>query len=304
MKSSETGRGYLYAILGSVCGGAVPTLAKISLNANGPVAVTGVSFLLSGFILLLYQPRRKPEKGSLWYLVFFGVMGAAIAPLTYTIGLNETTVVNASLLANSEVLFTTMIAFTIFGERLSRSQAARGLLIVAGLVIVSTNLDLANIAFFQGLAGNLLVLGSIAVWSVENNLIAMATKRFDTSLLSRFRNLLGGAALTVFLFILRIPLAVSAYYSIVLVLLALALSGGTYLFIAAVKRLGAIRMLLVWSSSTVFGAFFGLVVLGEQITPVQIFGGALILSGVYFFHRGERIPEAEPFVPPAGKIGR
>lgn len=299
-ESSETTRGYLYAILASLCAGSVPTLAKIALEANGPVVVTGTSFLLSGCILLLYQPR-KPQPGSYGYLIFFGIVGAALSPLMYTIGLNETTVVNASLLANGEVLFTTVIALTVFGERLGRSQAWRGLLIVFGLIVVSTNLDITHLAFLQGLTGNLLVLGSTVGWSVENNLIALATKRFDASLLSKYRNLIGGGTITAFFFLARFSLASSISDDMVLVLLGLTLAGVTYLFIAAVKRLGAIRMLLVWSSSTVFGALFGLGILGEQITLAQVFGGVLILGGVYLFHKGEKVPEAEPFAPPVGR---
>lgn len=297
---SETTKGYIYAIVGSVCAGSVSTLAKFSLTDNQPLVVTGLSFLLSGLVLLPYRPKRRPEPGSMRYLLFFGLIGAALAPLMYTLGLAETTAVNASLLANGEVLFTTVIAFTMFGERLGRGQALRGLLIVAGLFAVSTNLDFGNLAFFQGLAGNLLVLGATLCWGVENNIIAAASRRFDPTQLSKFRNLLGGGALTLVFVALETPLRMTAPDAAVLVLLALALAGGTVLFIAAVKRLGAIRMLLVWSSSTVFGALFALVFLGEQITPAQLFGGALILVGVYVFHRGEKGPEAEPFAPPAG----
>jgi drug/metabolite transporter (DMT)-like permease len=230
----------------------------------------------------------KPAKGSIRYVLIFGLIGALAAPLTYTYGLNQTTAVNAALLANGEILFTTLIAFSIFGERLSRAQASRGLLIVVGIVVVSTDLNLAHIQFFQGLLGNLLVLGSTVGWAVENNLIAVATKRFDAFSLSKFRNLIGGLVLTAFALLAGFPLGFSAFDALVLVLLALAVSGATYMFMAALKRLGAIRMLLVWSTSTVFGALFALVFLGEQITVGQLAGGACILLGVYLFRRGER----------------
>jgi len=297
---SETARGYLYALLGAVCGGSVTTLAKLLLADNGPVVVTGFPYLLSGMILLLYQPRRKPEKGSIRYLFFFGIVGAIAAPLMYITGLEETTAVNAALLANGEVFFTIILAYLVFGERLSRKQASRGLLIVAGLVVISTNLDLTDIAFFTGLVGNLLVLGGTLAWSVENNVIALATKMFDTSLLSKFRNLIGGAILSAFVLVAGIPYRFSSSDLFLLVLLALAIGAGTYLFIAATKRLGAIKMLLVWSTSTIFGALFALVFLREQITGAQILGGALVLLGVYLFRRGEAQPEALPFVAPAG----
>ena len=294
--TNEVARGYLFAVLGSLCAGSVPTLTKFLLTANSPVAVTGFSVLLSGLFLVLYQPRGKPAKGSVRYIVFFGLVGAALAPLLFTLGLDETTAVNASLLANGEVLFTTVIAFVAFGERLARGQAARGLLIVAGLLVVSTNLDLAHVEFLQYLAGNLLVLGATLAWGVENNLLATVGKRFDTSSVSKFRNLIGGGAVAALALAGRFTFGFASGDAAALLLLALAITGSTTMFIAAVKRLGAIRMLLVWSSSTVFGATFALVFLGEQISGAQVVGGAAILGGVYLFHRGE----AEPFAPALG----
>jgi drug/metabolite transporter (DMT)-like permease len=284
----ETSRGYLYALLGSVCGGAQPTIIKFLLNNSTPVAITGLSYALSGLMLVLYHPKARPPKGSIRFILVFGLVGAIAAPLTFIIGLNQTTAVNASLLANGEILFTTLIAYSVFGERLSGAQATRGLLIVAGVIVVSTNLDLAHVQFAQGLLGNVLILGSTVGWAVENNLIAVATRKFDVSILSKFRNLLGGLLLTAFAVVAGYAFGFTPFDVFALILLAGCVAIATYLFMAAVKRIGAIRMLLVWSTSTVFGAFFALVFLGEQITLAQVGGGACILLGVYLFRRSER----------------
>jgi len=284
----ETSRGYLYALGGAVCGGSVTTLTKLLLVSNGPVVINGLTYSLSGLLLLFYRPKLRPARQSLPYLLFLGLVGAAISPLMYTYGLSQTTAVNAALLANGEVLFTTLIAFSVFGERLERSQGMRGLLIVAGLLTVSTNLDIGHVSFLQGLLGNALILGSTVGWAIENNLIVLATKKFEVTTLSKFRNLIGGAVVLALAFVAGYSFDFSPYDVAVLLLLALAVTGATLLFISALKRLGAIRMLLVWSTSTVFGAFFALVFLGEQITPVQIAGGAMILTGVVLFRRGEK----------------
>lgn len=295
-RESDTARGYLYAITGSVCAGSMVTLTKLLLVDNLPEVVVGLPYLLSGFILLLYHPRMKPSRGSLVYLLFFGLIGAALAPLMYAEGLEETTAVNAALLGNAEVLFTVVLAYFVLGERLSRGQAARATLIVAGLVVVSTNLELTGLAFLTGLAGNLLVLGATLAWAVENNLIAVATRRFDPAMLTKFRSLIGGAAMMAFVLAAGLPLNFTGSNLVLFVLLALAASSATYLFIAATKKLGATRMLLVWSSYTVFGALFAYAFLGEQITLAQLSGAAIILLGVYLLHRGEPVPQAEPFV--------
>lgn len=291
---SEVAKGYVYAVVGAVCGGSVTTLTKYLLESNGPVPITGLAYTLSGLMLLLYRPRLKPMKASVPYLLVMGLVGGVAAPLLYTFGLNQTTAVNAALLANGEVLFTTAIAYSMLGERLVRAQAVWGLLIIVGLMVVSTNLDITHISFLQGIVGNMLVVGSTVGWAVENNLIVVATKKFEVPSLSKFRNLIGGVVVMAFVVLGGYTFDFAPYDDFVLALLAIVVGVGTVLFIAAIKRLGAIRMLLVWSTSSVFGAVFAFVFLGEQITLGQLVGGALMLLGVYLFRRSEQqVPAAD-----------
>jgi drug/metabolite transporter (DMT)-like permease len=282
-------RGYLYAFLAAVCGGAIPTLSKFSLAYDGPLQVSALGFLLSGLMLLPIRPKDVPDSTSIKYLVFFGLLGAAAAPILYQTGLDATTAVNVSLLSNGEALFTTVIAFAAFGERLPRKQMARGLLIVAGIVLVSTNLDLSGVQFFRGLVGNLLVLASMFLWSVENNLIVSSTRRFGPALVTKFRGIIGGATVLAVLLLLGLSVDLQPKGVFYVVLLALSLAGTSYLAIGALGDIGAIRAILVFSTTTIFGAVFALIFLGEQITPVQLTGGALILVGVYTLQRAERM---------------
>lgn len=249
--------------------------------------ISGLGMLLSGVLLLAYRPKLKPSRLSLPYILFLGLVGAGAAYVMWATGLSQTTAVNASLLANAEVLFTALIAYALLGERLGRGQAAMGVLIAAGIVIVSTNLDLARVQFLQGLVGNALIIGATLMWGVENNVLAAVAGRFGAPLLTKFRNLLGGVVLTAVVVLGGLSITLTQFDVTVLVLLGLAVSGTTYFFIAALQRLGAIRMILTYSLSTIFGAAFALVVLREQITPVQLVGGGLMVAGVYLFHRRE-----------------
>lgn len=286
---STATRGYLYALLGAICSGSFPTLVKVMLNTQGPVVLSGVGILLSGFVLLLYKPRQVPQKQSIPYLLYIGIVGAGIAPVLYTIGLNETTAVNAALLANGEVLFTTIIAFVLFGERLGRGQVYVGLLIIAGILVVTTGLDFGSVQMQQGLAGNLLILLATVGWGLENNLIVAATKRgFGAGLLSKFRNLIGGGLVTAYLLVVGFSVNLSGNNLWLFIFLVLDLAGVTFLFIAALEKLGAIRMILIYSLATVFGAFFALIFLGEGLTIAQFAGGAMIILGIFLFRKTEK----------------
>jgi drug/metabolite transporter (DMT)-like permease len=291
---SETSRGYLYAFLAAVCSGAIPTLSKVLLPQTGPVALSGLAFFISAAFLIPIPPSALPGRKSLPYVVLFGMLGALIAPVIYQMGLEQTTVVNASLLANGEILFTSLLAFTFFGERLTTSQLGRGLLIVAGIVIVSTNLELASVQFLSGLEGNLLILASTLGWSVENNLLVSATRRFGTPFITKYRNLIGGGILMVVVLAAGIRVSLTSWEWLLLVVLAALMGGASFLIIAAFREIGAIRTILVYSSSTIFGAVFALVFLREQITVVQVVGGILILVGVYAFQRTKRMTPNAP----------
>jgi drug/metabolite transporter (DMT)-like permease len=281
-------RGYLYAILAAVSGGAIPVLSKFALTQYGPVQVSAYGFLLSGVVLFPLNFRVLPTPTSLRYVILFGVLGAAIAPVVYQVGLASTTAVNASLLSNGEALFTALIAFAAFGERLKRSQLTMGVLIVAGIVVVSTNFDFGAVRLFHGLAGNLMILGAMFAWSLENNLIVSATRRFGPALVTKFRNLIGGLLVTIAVVAFGVVGPFSPLGLLYVALLAVSLELTSYLAIAALGGIGAIRAILVYSASTVFGAVFALIFLGEQITTPQLVGGATILVGVYLLARSER----------------
>jgi len=288
VRENETARGYLYTVICAVCAGSIPTLFKLLLVDDGPLTVSGLGMALSGIFLLAYRPRVKPTRESVPYLLFMGLVGGGAAYVMWAVGLNQTTAVNASLLANAEIPFTALIAFGLLGERLGRSQTLTGLMIVAGIVVVSSNLDVAKVQFLQGLTGNLLIVGSTVGWGIENNVMAAVASRFGAPMLSRFRNLIGGALLMGIVVLARLPIELTPYDWEILILLGLAVAGTSYFFIAALEWIGAIKMILTYSLSTVLGAVFALVFLREQITVVQLVGGGLIIMGVYLFRKSER----------------
>ncbi len=284
---SDTRQGYLLAFFAAICGGAIPTLSKILLAENSPLVVAGFGYLLAGVFLVPVGPKLVPTRKSLPYIVFFGVVGAALSSVLFSVGLSRTTAVNASLLANGEVLFTALLAYAFFGERLGRRQLKWGLLIAAGIFVVSTNLDLTGISFVGGIVGNLLVVVSGVVWSIENNFLVAASRRFGPALITKFRDLLGGALMAGILVVTGFGFAASARNLAVLALLGLALAGVSYLAIAALGKIGAVKTILIFSTSSVFGAVFSLIFLGDQMTVFQLAGGTLILFGVYRFSRSE-----------------
>jgi drug/metabolite transporter (DMT)-like permease len=275
-------------------GGTIPTLSKFLLNTTTPFLVTAWTSLLMGVLMLPYRPKQLPSRRDLGLLAAIGAIGAAAAPVLFFSGIKLSTAVNASLLTNSEVFFTALIAFSVFGERLRRRQLAEGLLIIAGIVIVSTNLELSHVEFFQGLGGNLLIVGSTFLWGIENNLSRVASQRLGSPQVAKFRGLFGGGFLFLVLLLASVPVLIAVGSVPTLLALTSAMLTTTLLFLAGLRRLGAVRTLLAFSTTSLFGSIFAFLVLGEQITPFQVIGGGLILGGVYLIQRDERTLPISP----------
>ncbi|MDA4114311.1 MAG: DMT family transporter [Thaumarchaeota archaeon] len=282
-------RGYAYALLGAVCGGIVPTLSKL-VAVSGPLEVSALIALLGGGFLIPYKAKVVPRRNDLFLLVPIGILGAAVGPFLYITGIRDTTAVNASLLVNGELFFTSIIAFAAFRETLKRIQLLMGLLVVAGIVVVSTNLDLSSVQLTSGLSGNILIIASTFLFGIENNLSRIASQRLGPVLVTKYRNLIGGVVLLAVMVGISAPLTVSLAALPFVLGLAVANAAAVLFTISALRRIGAVRTLLVFSTSSIFGSIFALVFLKEQITPVQILGGAFMLSGIYLIQRSEDRP--------------
>jgi len=284
-KTSRTG--YLYGIGSAITAGLIPVLSKLALVSVQPLTVSALVFLVAGLILLLYHPKERPGRKSAGWMLVTGLIGAAVAPALYLYGINQTSAVNAALLSNAEVFFTGVIAFVVFKETLKRRQLFESLIVVAGIVVVTTGLDFSSVQLLHGLAGNLLVLAAGLFWAVDNNLSRVTSQKFGPVFVAKFRNIFGGGLLLGFL------IATSAFSSVpiasvpILILYAADVALATLTFMAALVRIGAVRTLLAFSTTSIFGSLFSVVVLGEGVTIIQATGGALILLGVYLIQKSE-----------------
>ena len=204
----------------------------------------------------------------------------------YFTGVQESSAVNASLLGNGEVLFTALIGFGIFHESLRRRQLAEGLLIALGVIVVSSNLQSGGVSLIQGLSGNVLIVGATIFWSIDNNLSRVASQRMGLSMVAKFKGLIGGG-ITIILLVASSSLVVPVTSLPLIAILAVIFTAMTLLSVGAFRLIGAVRTILVFSTSSILGPLFAFVVLGEGISPIQVAGGALILCGVYLIQRSE-----------------
>lgn len=97
------------------------------------------------------------------YLFIFTVtiLGAAIAPAMYFLGLQNTSASDAALLANGEIIFSIIFALIIFkNERLQPIGYMSIILVMIGIIVVTTNLQFDKSSLSKVNYGDILIIGA------------------------------------------------------------------------------------------------------------------------------------------------
>jgi len=295
--------GYVGAIVSAGLFGVSSTLNKIALETVNPLIVAGMIYFVGGVflfgirlsplhrrILSLFETPTETEtkisKKDYVVLAFVILCGSIIAPFMLLYGLNETTAINTALLLNTESLFTVLIAFAFLKERGARKDYFGILLLLIGVIFITTNGEFQRLTLTTEVSGNLLIVGACLFWGIDNNLSKFLSKKRDIVMITGLKCLIGGAVLLMLSLMLKIrfnvPL-VSIPYIVSVGALSIAFS--ILLFLFALREIGSMQTGVIFSTSALFGAVFALAVLRETFSIVQFSAGLIMLLGVYVLYR-------------------
>ena len=172
--------GYVSAIASAVLFGLSSTLNKIALENMHPTVVAGMIYFVGGVFLLgihvsplckrilslfeTAEAETKISRRDFRILDFVILCGSIIAPLLLLNGLSETTAINASLLLNAESLFTVLIALVFLKERGTRREYLSILMLLVGVVFVTTNGEFQQLSLTENILGNVLIVAACLFW--------------------------------------------------------------------------------------------------------------------------------------------
>lgn len=271
------------------------TLGRFLRDDIGPLTLAAARFALAAPIFALLLRQRPPAERRLghdrWLLLGMALTGVvAFAPTLY-LGLRYTTAVNVTLINGFGPLITGLLAGLLIGEPMSRRQVGGALVALVGIAILVSG---SSTAFWRAAAanpGDLIAVGAVTLWA----LYSVLGRR-----LMRHRPALSATALSSFL---GLPLlALAAVWEIgvlpprlspqlLLALLYIGVAptvGGFLAWNAGVRRLGASGAMVFYNTLPLYGALLGYFLLGEQIGPAHLAGGALVVGGALWAARRER----------------
>lgn len=267
----------IFAILAAALYAVNIPLSKILLHQVSPTMMAAFLYLGAGLGLLIYHSftnkKEKSEplsKDDLPYTIGMIVLDIA-APILLMLGLQQTNSANASLLNNFEIVATSLIAFFIFKEAISKKL---GLAIIL-VTIASIALSFEGKESFDFNTGSLFVLGAASCWGLENNCTRMLSSKSSVQI-TTIKGIFSGLGSLIVALIVGEHFPNLIWMLAVLVLGFISYGLSINFYIKAQKDLGAAKTSAYYAIAPFLGAGLGMLLLHER-PGIQFYIGLVIM---------------------------
>ncbi len=267
--------------------------SKLLLPKTGPLMLAALLYLGAGLGIgqvYLFSARKKGKeeplnKKDLPYVLGMIVLDI-LAPIFLMLGLTTTPSSQASLLNNFEIVATSLIAFLIFKEAISKTLVKALVLVTLASLLLSLEWPFA----FTFAPGALLVLLAAACWGLENNCTRMLSHK-NTFLVVTLKGIFSGLGSLVLAFLTgeRLPALPVLLFSLALGFVTYGLS--ILMYIRAQRSLGAAKTSAYYALAPFLGAALSLLILGEGLSSTYFLALFVMALGTVFLVRDTLHPK-------------
>ena len=249
-----------------------------------------IAFLI--LIFFTYKPilkNLKYLKKEYKKLFFLGAMGCGVCGAFPMLAGQTTTVTNMGIIYTSSPIFIILISSFFFNERLSKSQLLGLLFCFLGVISIIIKGDLNLLINLEFTSGDLWMLGAAMGWALYA--VFLLNWKSNFKLFHRFTIIAFFGALSLLPFSVLENIYVSKviyndkfYFWTIFAavspgLIAFALYAQTQ------KYLGASVTGFTLYIFTVYGAFYGIFLFGEELREYHYYGAVLVFLGMYLVKR-------------------
>jgi drug/metabolite transporter (DMT)-like permease len=285
--------GYYLIILAAALSALIHVISKPMLENSenmieiNPVVMAFLIYFIGGiFFTPLAKKTNAISKFGKKDWLFMGLIGIAevSALITYFYGLSSATAVNASIFSNSEIIFALVIAMMVFKERLHIKECIPFSMIIVGMIALPIGNDLYqnNFNFGHMVTGDLLIILSGILYAIDITLCKYVGDKFDARRVTQIVSFVCAAVAISIIAVFQIPMNMDlAQLPGILVMSILGTGMSTLFFLMALKMIGTVRTVLLYSTTAVFGVIFSGLFLAETISTIDILSLVLVLSGIF-----------------------
>jgi drug/metabolite transporter (DMT)-like permease len=292
LKKSTT-IGVAVAILAAAFSALPNVIPKSMMDDNtsgiipNPIMLVFVIYVINGLFFTGVAKNKNPinkiGKTTLLLLVLLGLVESA-GTLAYTIGLQDSSAVNASILVNGETIFAILLGITIFRERLGKNEIFPFLLITVGAIFIPLGADLYehDWQLTDFVFGDMLIILSGFFYCLDTFIAKKISHAISTRRVVHIMSCTG-AVFTLFLMILfEIPFDITWDQISIMSFVGLFGIGITMMFfVMALRLIGAVRTVLIYSTTTIFSVIYSSLYLSEMITVFNFVSVGIIMFGLF-----------------------
>ncbi|MDO4312768.1 MAG: DMT family transporter [Eubacteriales bacterium] len=257
-----------FAILAAALYAVNIPISKYLLEYVDATMMAGFLYLGAGVGMILYglagrafgrdKKKERLTRKELPYTVWMVILDIA-APILLMFGIARTNSANVSLLNNFEIVATSLIAFVIFKEVISKKLWIAISLVTVASVILSFEGEGAFI-FNEG---SLFVLGACTCWGLENNCTKMISNKSSEEIVI-IKGCFSGAGSILVALVLGENIPAAQWVLAVMLLGFVAYGLSINFYIMAQKDLGAAKTSAYYSIAPFLGVAFSMILLGER----------------------------------------
>lgn len=291
-KNNNFKLGYTIILVSAVLAALVHVLAKPLLDGQTgfqihPVALAACIYLINGAFFTPLTNKSVPisslGRKNIMLLTIIGV-SETIALITYFYGLKDSTVANASIFSNGEIVFSLLITMVIFKENLRRHELWPFVMMMIGMMVlpVSYDLYLNRFSLSNLVVGDFLIILSGTFYALDVILCRYLSDKLDSRRITQITSLVSGIVAVMALVSFNIPFDIEPVNLGPIAIFAIGGTGmATMLFLVSLRFIGGVRTVLLFSTNSVFGVIFAALFMSESISIVNMISVALTFSGVY-----------------------
>jgi drug/metabolite transporter (DMT)-like permease len=265
-------------------------LGRALRETFGPVTLNFWRWMLAALVLLPFAWPLLAGKGALVrrharLLLALALTGVVLFQSLVYLGLRTTTTVNAVLINSSGPLFMLLCSWVLERERATPGQVAGMLVSFAGVCVILSRGELADLLHLRFHPGDAWILLAMPMWGIYSVLLKRWPRELGgTGFLFALAAaglpfLLAGTAVESF-FIPPRPLTAAGVAG--LAYIALAASVGAFIcWNRGVAALGANAAGFSLPLLPAFGTVLAILFLGEEVRAFHLVGIATILAGVF-----------------------
>ena len=279
-------RGAVYGLSAAAIWGGMYVVSDVVLRTVPPFTLLTLRLVLGLAVLLLFLRRlphlERPRGREALKVLAVGFLGFGISVGAQFVGTDKSTAVNGSLITSAAPAFILIFAALILHEQLTLRRILAVALATVGVIVI---IDISQADFGSDtFAGDVALAIAAITWGLYSVLVRLVCQRWDTLVVTVYA-FVGGLALVVPAALLELtqrPIGNIDSGTVlgILYLGVVSTAGAMWLWNRAFALVSASIASLFFFAQPLVGAFLGVVLLGQALTPNIILGGVLIALGV------------------------